>query len=145
MSARLARPAFADPSLALESDEAPPRSQETSTDEAGAFTLAVDPGAHALLITPPVERGLPALETEVQVPALGAGVSQDLSLPPAAALVLQLTDRADTPAAEVAVEVWAVEADEERLVAQGLTDEAGGVVLVLPNPGAAGGEPQTGP
>jgi 5-hydroxyisourate hydrolase-like protein (transthyretin family) len=133
ITARLLRATYADPTLAVDSEEPPPRSVETSTDEGGVFSLQVDPGTHVLTIAPTPERGLPALDVEVQVPALGAGVTQEFSLPPAAALVVELTNRVGEPAAEVAVEAWAVSVEGEKMVAQGATDAAGRLSLILPN------------
>lgn len=132
VSSRLAQQSFADPTLAQPTDEPPPRGLETATADDGSFTLQLDPGAQVLTVVPPPDRGLPTFEQVVQVPPLEGGVTTTIQVPPAAALVVTITDREGAPVRDLTVEAWRTD-EGERRVAQGTTDADGRSTLVLPN------------
>ncbi len=132
IQSRLSKQAFADPTLALPTDEPPPRGLETATAEDGSFALQLDPGAQVLTVIPPPDTGLPTVEQVVQVPALEGSVTTSVQVPPAAALVVVITDRDGEPARGVAVEAWRTDG-EERRVGQGTTDDRGQLTVIVPN------------
>lgn len=124
------------PELVTEEDETPPtRVVASQTDADGAFTLLLDPGEQALVVTPIAGLGLPTTRRAFTVPVT-AGLALDLgevTVLPAAVITLTVHDIRDVPVAGAVVQAWRTDVDPDRKVAEGATGSTGQVVLRVPD------------
>lgn len=104
VEARLLRATFGDPTLVRPEDVAPQRAFQTETLDDGSFLLSLDPGTHALTITP--GRGLPIYHTEIAFSGDQPRTLDPITLVPAAVVLARLVDEDGAPVADTLVEAW---------------------------------------
>ncbi len=128
VQSELIHAAYSDPQLESE-EPPPPRRVEVQSDAEGGFALRLDPGTHRLSVSPPQQSGLPSAQRELSVPLIGSLENVKLEIPPGALLLIPIRSPEGEGVSGVAAEVWR----GPQRIAQGLSDEAGVLRLILPN------------
>ena len=131
--AELLTPNYADLDLNRAEQAAPSRTRQVETDAEGRFALLLDPGDHRLHVEIAPRRGLPAVQIPITIPPLDTSIpGVRVAIPPAAALVGNLSAADGTPAAGVAVEAWRTDTTPPRRIAAAVTDLDGSLTLAIP-------------
>lgn len=135
LTAELAEARYGDPRLNQPGEVPPARRVTGLTGPDGTFALTLDPGVHALTVSPPPERGLPVTALSIEVSGeQGRPVDVGtLTVPAAAVVVLEVSDDTGGALNQATVELWRVAEPPVRL-ATSTSNADGRVVLVMPNP-----------
>ena len=105
----------------------------TQSDDAGQFSLPVDPGSHAIAVVPATLRALPQWHADALTEVGNAGASLSIQLPTPTLMHGVITSNDGTLLSDATVSVYDLSTVNARLIGRGVTLEDGRYHVVLPS------------